>query len=90
MARGYLFLGGPADGQHKAVPDDTGYVRVRVSKMTPFSPGIALNDMRTFGLSDEIYTRREMTGGHRVYAHTSMPTHEILPRLLRGYSPDAL
>ena len=83
----YLFLGGPADGERRAVIDKpTVYIRL----IPPVSFGADSNDLVALKTEDHAYTRRELTGGLSVYAHTSLPTHEILPRLLRGYSPDAL
>lgn len=88
MTTGYLFLGGPIDGQRRVVQDCLPVFAVRV--YPPFKAGCEPNDISKLTCEDHHYTRREMSGGHRVYAHTSIPTHDILARLLRGYSPDAL
>jgi hypothetical protein len=87
MTTGYLFLGGPADGTRKLV-SNTAPTHV-VLEYKPI--GIPeLGPARTVSVLEHVYTRRQMSGGYCVYAHTSLPTHEILPRLLRGYRPDAL
>jgi hypothetical protein len=81
MTPGYLFLGGPIDGQRRLVQDRQTTLAVRICEP---------EDVTKITCENHHYTRREMTGGHAVFAHTSIPTHEILARLLRGYSPDAL
>ena len=88
MSQGYLFLGGPADGTRRVVPNSHPVFTYRVYPR--FELGGQPDEVFSPKCTDHDYTRRELTGGLCVYAHTSIPTHEILPRLLRAYSPDAL
>lgn len=89
MADEYLLMGGPADGKRQAVLNM--HPRIIIREYPPIPLAIHAGDsLRELKITNHQYTRREMTGGYCVYAHTSLPTHEILPRLLRGYRPDAL
>jgi hypothetical protein len=88
MTTGYLFLGGPIDGQRRVVQDCLPVFTVRA--FPPFKVGYEPDDVSKINVEDHHYTRREMSSGHRIYAHTSLLTHEILPRLMRGYRPDPL
>ncbi|MBU3577528.1 hypothetical protein [Polynucleobacter sp. UK-Kesae-W10] len=87
MTTGYIFLGGPADGDWRAVMSSHPAITIREYKPVETA---GLGAAKTISVLDHVYTRRDMTGGHCVYAHTSIPTHEILPHLLRGYRSDAL
>ena len=87
MSKNYLFLGGPEDGAWRSARDPLHVVR----KYPPLSFDSGFASVPAMqSVTDHHYTRRELTGGNCVYAHTSIPTHEILPRLLNGYSSKAL
>jgi hypothetical protein len=88
-SKSYLLIGGPVDGQRRPILNE--HPRYRILEKPPLPQLLAGDDNAvTISVIDHVYTRRELTGGLCVYAHTSIPSHEILPRLLRGYSPDAL
>ena len=79
-----LFIGGPADGEHRAVKDNAPVYRIRESpKLTPWS--ICYADTATMKFIDHDYTRIKMAGGNHVYLHESLHPMQIIDFLLSGY-----
>lgn len=79
-----LFIGGPADGDHRAVKDDAPVYRVReMPRLEPWS--ICYADAAFLKAVDHNYTRIKMTGGNHVYLHESLHPTQILDLLLSGY-----
>lgn len=78
-----LFIGGPADGEHRAVYGDSPVTRIR--EMPPLRVDPSALTMATLNCIDHDYRRIKMVHGIHVYLHESLHPDEILPMLLSGY-----
>lgn len=79
-----LFIGGPCDGEHRAVKDNALVYRIReMPKLEPWS--ICYTEAATLKVIEHDYTRIKMAGGHDVYLHESLHPMQILDMLLSGY-----
>ena len=80
-----LFIGGPADGERRAVED---YMTVCcVHEFPPLPP---LLDMKmeqavTLKITRHHYVRVKMPDDWYVYVHDSLHPREIIGKLIRGY-----
>lgn len=77
-----LFIGGPADGQVKAIPATM--TRIEVPYHLPSSGGYKLHDTLQFHAA--VYERIRFGDTHFFY-HGSDGPDEALRKLLRGYAP---
>lgn len=77
-----LFIGGPADGEHRAVYDNSPALRLR--EMPPLPTHPPEDHAATLKFTDHIYVRTRMETGH-VYLHESIHPSQIMEILLSGY-----
>lgn len=79
-----LFIGGPADGEHRAVYDNSPACRIR--EMPPLPTHLPENAATTLKSTDHVYLRTRMTNGHNhVYLHESIDPSLIVDILISGY-----
>ena len=85
-----LFIGGPADGEHRKVYDGRPVWRIR--EMPPLPPlgWTQPQEVVTLKCIDHDYRYVTLTGGGHVYLHESLFPSQILDILLSGYrNPDS-
>ena len=79
-----LFIGGPCDGEHRAVENNAPVYRIReMPKLEPWS--VCYADSVTLKVVEHDYTWIKMTGGQHVYLHESLHPTQILDLLITGY-----
>ena len=85
---GFLFIGGPMDGQRRAVERLVPVIRYRQSPAL-YTPLREFN-LNTMVITEHYYVLRRMTCGTLLYAHDSIPEMEIVRHLVSGYRTNSL
>lgn len=80
-----LFIGGPADGQYRSVPDCLQFIKIISQDMATFPNADGFDLAST--LREVTYRRIRLSESLHIYALNSMTNDDALTVLLEGYLP---